>query len=168
MNASRVEMPARTGELMLGAFLATVTMLFAGFTAAYFIRRTGSDWHHVPLPSLVWVNTLLLIASSATVELASRRANPAWLRITLGLGLLFLVGQLLAWRQLSGAGHDLSANPHGSFFYVLSAVHGLHLLGGIGALIYVSIRAAHPRLVANYWHFVGVVWLYVLLLLLTL
>ena len=127
---------ARAAETLLFAFLATVVMLFAGFTSAYLIRRTGSDWARLELPPLALANTLVLLASSVTLELARRR-HRTWTRATLALGLLFL----------------------------LSLVHGLHLAGGLGALGWLTARDARPRLAAVYWHFLGLAWLYVLWLL---
>jgi len=155
----------RAGETLLVAFLATVVMLFAGFTSAFLIRRTGSDWQPVALPRLAYANTLVLVAASVLLELARRRASPAALRAGLACGLLFLAGQVQVWRLLEGRGMFLSDTPEGAFFFLLSAVHGVHLLGGVGALTWQLVRGDTPRLVAAYWHFLGLVWLYVLLLL---
>lgn len=155
----------RSAETMLVAFLATVVMLFAGFTSAFLIRRTGSDWQPVELPRLAYANTLVLVAASALLELARRRASPGAARTALVLGLVFLGGQVQVWRLLSAGGMFLSDTPEGAFFFLLSAVHGVHLLGGVGALVWLIARARAPRLVAAYWHFLGLVWLYVLLLL---
>jgi len=155
----------RSAETMLVAFLATIVMLFAGFTSAFLIRRTGSDWQPVELPRLAYANTLVLAAASVLLELARRRASPGAARAALALGLIFLGGQVQVWRMLSAGGMFLSDTPEGAFFFLLSAVHGLHLLGGVGALVWLIARARAPRLVAAYWHFLGLVWLYVLLLL---
>jgi len=155
----------RAAEVLLLAFLATVAMLFAGFTSAYLIRRTGSDWSPLRLPPLVWANLGVLVLSSVTIERARRLRSVRWTRATLALGVLFLGGQLLAWSALSGTGTFLTSRPQGAFFFLLSAVHGLHLVGGLAALGWLSLRAAAPRLAAVYWHFLGLVWLSVLLLL---
>lgn len=155
----------RAAETMLVAFLATVTMLFAGFTSAYLIRRTGSDWTRVELPPLVYVNTLVLLGASATLELARHRKNALWTRTSSSLGLLFLAGQALVWRALSGGGLFVWDRPQGAFFFMLSVVHALHLAGGLAALAWLLHRRAAPRLVAFYWHFLALAWLYVLLLL---
>ena len=156
---------ARANELTLLAFLAMTVMLFAAFTAAYLIRRTGTDWQHVSLPGILWLNTAVLAASSVTVELARRSAKPSWLAATTVLGIAFLAGQLLAWRTLAQEGIFLPTNPHSSFFYMLTAVHGMHLLGGIGALMYATAYRNALGLGATYWHFVDGVWLYVFLML---
>lgn len=177
--------PVPAAQLGLWFFLATTTMLFAGFTSAYLVRQsTGSDWRPVSLPPVVWLNTVALLLSSAALEWGRRTARVArsagsarrWLLASLMLGLGFLAGQVYAWQQMAARGLTLSAGPHASFFYVLSGVHGVHLIGGIAALGYATVaawRALVPRaqrltLCATYWHFMGGLWLYVLLLLLVL
>lgn len=169
----------------LMAILATVTMLFAAFTAALLVRRTGTDWTPVPLPPIVWANTVVLIASSAAVELARAavrrevsRLPARWLAIASLLGVLFLAGQVVAWRMLAARGVFLPTNPHAAFFYMLSAVHGAHVLGGLAALTCTlrrTIRGAYTPArytglthAAVFWHFVGGVWVYLLVLLSTL
>lgn len=158
----------RAAETIVFAFLATVVMLFAGFTSAWLIRRTGSDWGRLDLPPLAYVNTLVLALSSVGLELA-RNARTArrgvWSRATLALGLVFLAGQVALWRALSADGALVTDTPQGAFLLLLSGVHGLHLLGGVVALALLVRRAATPRLLALYWHFLGLTWLYVLLLL---
>jgi cytochrome c oxidase subunit 3 len=165
--------------------IATVAMLFASFTAAILVRRTGMDWVRVSLPAIVWLNTAVIVVSSVVIEFGrgavrrnARRQAVRLLEVAALLGGLFLVGQLAAWFALVGQGILLPTNPHASFFYVLSAVHGAHVVGGIGALIWTMRRAKQgaytPRHntgllhAAIYWHFVGIVWLYVLVLLNTL
>jgi cytochrome c oxidase subunit 3 len=170
--------PARFG---LWAFMGTVTMLFVGFTSAYLVRRASPDWRPLDPPPLLWLNTAVLLASSVLLERARGRLR-AWapgeaLRWLSGaglLGLLFLAGQVGAWRQLSGQGVFLASSPHSSFFYLLSGVHGAHLLGGLGwfasALLGLRGLALTPGedglgLLATYWHFLALVWVYLLLLL---
>ena len=169
-------LPIHTKQIGLWAFLATATMLFAGFSSAYIARRAGADWQPIRMPPVLWFNTVVLIASSVTMEIARRQlkrwateALQRWLLITAGLGLVFLVGQYIAWRQLQAQGIYLPTNPHSSFFYLLTAVHAIHLFGGLVALIVVFLRARrgvytpyHPGvgLAATYWHFVDIVWIY--------
>lgn len=155
----------RAAETIVFAFLATVVMLFAGFTSAWLIRRTGSDWGRLDLPSLAYVNTLVLALSSVALEFARKARGGAWSRATLALGLVFLAGQVGLWRALSADGALVTDTPQGAFLLLLSGVHGLHLLGGVVALALLVRRAATPRLLALYWHFLGLTWLYVLLLL---
>jgi len=151
------------------------------------IVRQGSaiDWRHLTLPRILYLNTLVLFASSVALEVARRRiggfmsgrrdqvANPArWLYITLFLGLLFVAGQYVAWLQLRSQGLYLATNPNSSFFYVLTAVHALHVSGGLGGLARVILRLNKSVLrkstlnaTSYYWHFMDGLWVYLLLLL---
>lgn len=175
---------SRPGPYPMGlmAILATVSMLFAAFTAALLIRRTGADWTPVELPTVVWLNAVVIVASSVLVESSKRALRhgdgelaPIWLAMGSALGLLFLVGQWAAWRALIAQGVLLPSSPHAAFFYMLSAVHGAHVLGGLGALAWTLNRAfrgaytatSHSGLThaAIFWHFVGVLWIYLLILL---
>ena len=165
MDGVTLSRPTRAAETLLFAFLATVTMLFAGFTSAYLIRRTGSEWSRLDLPPLAYANTLVLLGASAPLELARRRSDHSWPRLAVLLGLLFLLGQELVWRALSTDGRLVWDRPQGAFFFLLSAVHGLHLAGGLVALLWLLARRARLALVALYWHFLALVWLYVLVLL---
>lgn len=171
-------------QLALCAILATVGMLFAGFASAYLVRREGLDWVQEQLPAILVLNTIVLLASSTTIEVsraALRRGRSQkailWAAVTTFLGLLFLAGQVDAWRQLAAQGIYLPSNPYSSFFYMLSAAHGIHLLGGIVVLAYLLWRISRSRLdggtadvfgsCAAYWHFVGGVWVLLYLLLRT-
>jgi len=175
--------PARTG-IWVG--LAAITMSFAAFTSALFVRQsTATDWHHLSIPPIVFFNTLVLLASSVTLEIARKRVADfmrnkgvtrqvalTWLGITLGLGLIFVVGQYAAWLKLRAEGLYLATNPNSSFFYVLTAMHALHVLGGLGGLLRVinklrqpvlSLRRSTMDATSYYWHFMGILWLYVLM-----
>ncbi|MBI3975315.1 MAG: cytochrome c oxidase subunit 3 [Armatimonadetes bacterium] len=166
--------PVATARVGLWTLLVAVTMLFVAFTASYLSRRNAPDWTPVPLPGLLWVNTAVLAASSAALEWARR----AWRRgegerlrrglaVASGLGALFLLGQIAAWRQLIDAGVFMRSSPHSAFFYLLTAVHGLHLLGGLGGLGYALRRTDGPAVegAALYWHFLAGLWVYVFLIL---
>ncbi|HEV2731301.1 MAG TPA: cytochrome c oxidase subunit 3 [Terriglobales bacterium] len=176
--------PASTG---IWVALAAITMSFAALTSALVVRKGGApDWRHFTLPSILYLNTLVLLASSVTLEISRRRvatfmgglrskvANPArWLYITLALGLLFVAGQYAAWRQLSAQGLYLATNPSSSFFYVFTAAHALHVLGGLGGLARVIrklnqfvLRRSTLDATSRYWHFMDVLWVYLLVLLL--
>ena len=170
-----VPSPARTG-VWVG--IAAIVLMVAAFTGALVVRRTQSDWIHFRLPPIIYVNTLVLLVSSAALERARGGAGAApqrrWLSITLGLGVLFVVGQVLAWSNLVAQGLFLATSPSSAFFYVLTALHGVHLLGGVAALAYVLGRARHGPgsgaagaldAASLYWHFLAVLWLYLLLLL---
>jgi cytochrome c oxidase subunit 3 len=174
--------------------LAAITMTFAAFTSALIVRQgSAADWQHFTLPSILYLNTLVIIASSVTLEIARRQisafmiarnsvakaearteqAAPArWLYVTLFLGLLFVAGQTYAWLQLRSQGFGLATNISYSFFYVLTVAHALHLLGGLGGLVRVIGKLNHSALrrstlnaTSLYWHFMGVLWLYLFLLL---
>lgn len=174
--------PASTAIWVL---LASITMTFAAFTSALIVRQGGAkDWHHLTLPTILYLNTAILLGSSVSLELARRRiaafmrgprieAAPArWLKVTLFLGLLFVAGQYVAWLQLQAQGLYLATNPNSSFFYVLTAVHAIHVIGGLGGLARVmyklnrsALRKSTLDATSRYWHFMDVLWVYLLLLL---
>lgn len=175
--------PSSTG---IWVVLFSIAMTFAAFTSALIVRQGSSlDWRHFTLPWILYVNTAVLLASSITLEISGRHiANfmgasslsvekPArWLYVTLALGLLFVAGQYVAWLQLKAQGLYLATNPSSSFFYVLTAAHALHVLGGLGGMLYVIRRLSQGRLrrstlnaTSHYWHFMGGLWVYLLVLL---
>jgi cytochrome c oxidase subunit 3 len=163
--------PAETGVWVA---IATISMTFAALTSAMVVRGAAApDWRHFRLPPILYLNTLVLLVSSLTLESARRRVAVRGLRITLGLGLLFVAGQLVAWRQLAAQGLFLATSPSSAFFYVFTALHALHVLGGLAGLVYVQrrLRPAGPapatafQAASLYWHFMGVLWLYLLLIL---
>lgn len=177
--------PAKTG-IWVG--LAAITMSFAAFTSAMVVRQGGSlDWRHLALPHILYLNTVILLASSVTLELSRRQiasymgaarsaaGNPGrWLYITLFLGMLFVAGQYAAWLQLRSQGWYLGTNPSSSFFYVFTVIHALHVLGGLGGLIAVVsklrrgvLRRSTLDATSHYWHFMDALWLYLLFLLIT-
>ena len=176
--------PERTYRLGMWFALTGIVMLFAAFTSALVVRKGMSfDWIPVRVPRVLWLNTFVLIMSSATLELSRRslRTGAAkefirWLSATLALGIGFLAGQLIAWRELAVRGVYLASNPGSSFFYVLTAAHGFHLLGGVVALAYVVYRARRIAfgqvrrtpldVTAIYWHFMDALWIYVFFVLL--
>lgn len=167
--------------------LAGVMMMFTALTSAYIVRAAGaSDWTPIAIPPFLWISTGLIVISSVTFELARKglkrndqQAYGRMLLITVLFGLGFLGAQLLAWRQLVSQGVYLSSNPHSAFFYLLTALHALHLLGGILALDYLLLHAWRKRAVeqigarrsaaagavAIYWHFMAGLWIYLFLLL---
>ncbi len=162
--------------------LAAILMFFMALTSAYIVRKgLGGDWQSIRLPRVLWFNTLVLLVSSVTIEIARRREHAAefaafrnWWGVTTGLGCLFLLGQVQAWRQLRAAGVYVASNPSSSFFYVLTAAHGAHLVGGILALAYVAARVwqrsritqgTAAELASVYWHFMDGLWVFLFLLL---
>jgi cytochrome c oxidase subunit III len=174
--------PSSTG---IWVVIASIAMTFAAFTSALIVRQgSAMDWRHLSIPPILYLNTLVLVASSVSLEVARRQvsafmrmkaqiSHPArWLYITLGLGLLFVAGQYTAWIQLRSQGLYLATNPNSSFFYVLTAAHAFHVLGGLGGLTRVIrrfglgiLRKSTLDATSHYWHFMDVLWIYLLLLL---
>jgi cytochrome c oxidase subunit 3 len=177
--------PTRTG---IWVAMAAIAMMFAALTSALYVREgAATDWHHIVLPPILWFNTLALIASSIALEVARRRvaafmrgqeksrSGPTlWLNVTMLLGLVFVVGQYLAWLKLRSQGLYLPTNPNSSFFYVFTGVHAIHVLGGLGGLSRVILKfrsSARPLrrstidATSYYWHFMGMLWIYLLFVL---
>jgi cytochrome c oxidase subunit 3 len=132
----------------LGVLLAAIGSLFALFISAYLMRMQLTDWRPVPKPTLLWINTGVLMLSSAGLQwarMAAERRDLTGVRTgLLGAGaaaLVFMAGQLFAWQQLTSTGYFLTSNPASSFFYLITALHGVHLLGGTVALGGVATRA---------------------------
>jgi cytochrome c oxidase subunit 3 len=172
--------PTQTGmptkKVALGIFLAVVGALFALFASAYFMRMEFVDWRQMPLPRIVWLNTGLLVLASVGLQCARSALHQGDLdtvRLSLATGAVatlgFLAGQLTAWRELAASGYFVTGNPANSFFYVLTGLHGLHILGGLVALgrtipeAWGLGRSGHLELrielCSMYWHFLLLVWL---------
>jgi len=178
---SRSGMPQRIYVTGITIGMAGILMFFMAFVSAFIVRKgVGSDWHAFPMPRILWLNTLILLASSVTMVRArrffardDREGFRHWWAVTTILGFLFLAGQLIAWRQMVASGFYLATNASSSFFYVLTAAHGLHLLGGIVALLYVGsgklkrlTLATATEVASLYWHFMDGLWVFLFLLLL--
>jgi len=162
--------------------IVSILMFFMALASAFLVRKGSStDWVPVHIPALLWVNTAVLLASSATLEMARKRLAHAdtegfrrlWL-LTTGLGVLFLVGQVVAWKLLAGQGIYLATNPASSFFYIFTGAHALHLIGGVAALVYVAWRnfdkaqvtkTVAAEVASYYWHFMDALWVFLLALL---
>ncbi|MBK6931148.1 MAG: cytochrome c oxidase subunit 3 [Saprospirales bacterium] len=159
--------------------IATIIMMFGAFTSAYIVRRASGNWYEFKLPDIFFYNTLVILASSVTLHLAYRafikgmeRPYKTLLMLTFLLGISFVVIQYQGWKALTAMGATFTANPSSSFVYVISGVHAAHVLGGISALIVAMVHAFYlpykptPRrklrleLVLHYWHFVDVLWVY--------
>lgn len=167
---------ATIAKVGLGIFLAVVGALFTLLISAYLGRMGGADWWGIPIPGLLWVNTAALAASSLALQWAKTEIRPdhserlnAALVTAFATAVFFVAGQFLAWRQLISAGYILADNPSNSFFYMITGLHGLHILGGLFVLGRTAIRARSEPLSARmrlsvelcaiYWHFMLVVWL---------
>jgi cytochrome c oxidase subunit 3 len=179
--------PRRAPSTGITIGVCAIAMSFAALSSALIVRKGSGDWKHFAIPGLLYFNTAILALSSLTLEIGRRRiaafmrtagtagGHPRlWVEGTVGLGLAFLVGQLIAWRQLAASGFYVATNPSSSFFYVLTAGHALHLFGGLFGLLLVlhrlsgrvpTLRKSTIDAAAYYWHFMGVLWVYLLLLL---
>jgi cytochrome c oxidase subunit III len=176
---STTQLPA--SKVGLGVFLTVVCALFALLISAYSMRMPVGDWLALPLPRVLWFNTAMLVLSSVALHVAERAARQGRMESVRGgvlaagvTALVFLIGQLLAWRQLMAEGYFLSSNPANAFFYLITALHGLHVAGGLVALgrtgvsvwddDAVEMREAtlSVELCATYWHFLLLIWLVLL------
>jgi cytochrome c oxidase subunit III len=162
--------------------IVSISMLFLALTVAMAARAGGpQQWVHVQAPFLLYFNTLILMLSSVALELSKRQLRAGavlafrrWLYASTALGMTFIVGQLVVWRELASLEIYLATNPSSTFFYVLTAVHGLHFLGGILALLYIVFRSgqiiwvpkarATLNAAALYWHFMDALWICIFVL----
>jgi cytochrome c oxidase subunit 3 len=160
--------------------IASIVMLFASFTSAYIVRSHASDWIQFNIPTIFWINTAIIFLSSATMHFAYTSFKKyqyaqfkLGLALTLVLGIAFTVGQYNGWLKLASIGMFLDGNPAGSFIYVISFIHLLHILGGWIVMLVMFIRSLlkpfNPnniikvQLLSIYWHFVDVLWIYLIL-----
>lgn len=191
-------------RLAMFSGLAGDFVFFAVLVSAFFVRPTSghisaadafiSDWHPLMAPPILWINTAILLLSTLTMEIARRqlfheidimeewlglgrpavrRAAP-WLIATIGLGILFLAGQWIAWTQLARQGLFFSSNPNSHFFYLVTGTHAFHLFLGLGVLVFalvamfrfrkVELRQIAVDCAAWYWHAMGLFWLFLFVL----
>ena len=176
-GADRQQPPVPAVKIGVFVFLGVVGALFSLAVSAYFMRMASADWWATPVPRLLWVNTAALALSSVALQWARREAEHGRmeglrpvLSAAFALAVFFLVGQVQAWRELTAADYVLADNPANSFFYMLTGLHGLHILGGLAVLAHTTVRAfAHDvqpdrlrlsiDLSAIYSHFMLAVWL---------
>ena len=182
-NSGKRPFQPETYRITTWIILAAIIMMFVALSSAYIVLSGGDNWRPVRMPRMFFLSTALILSSSATIE-AARRSLPKtnsgrWLAVTLILGLAFLISQLLGWQDLRSQGVYLSGQPHSSFFFLFSGLHGVHLLGGVLALTYVVIRGlrdwqgtvaekrkATTDAVSLYWHVMDGLWIWLFLLLL--
>jgi len=164
-------------------FIVSVVMIFAALTSAYIVRQAEGNWLIFELPQLFWVNTGVILVSSMTMHwayLSAKRDNLESVKIatiiTTIMGVAFLAGQYLAWGDLVDNRVHFVGNPSGSFVYVLSGLHGLHIVGGVAFLVILlnstlkykvhSKNLNQIEMCATYWHFLDGLWLYLFIFLL--
>ncbi|WP_321859356.1 cytochrome c oxidase subunit 3 [Burkholderia cenocepacia] len=163
-NASRIG---------LFVFMAVATALFSLLLLAYGMRMREPDWQPIPHPALLWWNTGALVLASVAMQRARQMTlhRAAWLAAGGVLAAVFVIGQLIAWRMLAAAGQTVAVNPSNSFLYLLTGLHGVHVLGGLAAWAWTiaHLRRADPfraqraiTLCAMYWHFLLAIWLVLL------
>ena len=182
-SGSGSSFPISKGQIAVWILLTAVIMLFAGLSSAYIVLRSVPGWQNIQLPWLLWPNTAVLILSSIAIDISRRavrrndlQSMKRWVAAGGILGFAFLIGQLAAWRQLVNAGVYVPSTLQSGFFYILTGLHGLHLLGGVVALMVVFGKAVKNRLTAfnyeplklcaMYWHVMDGLWVYLFLLLL--
>ncbi|MCS6991894.1 MAG: cytochrome c oxidase subunit 3 [Chitinophagales bacterium] len=169
-------------RLMLWLAIASIIMLFAALTSALLVSKGKGNWQLFTIPAIFWVNTAVILLSSGTMVFAVRAYKSLekkpylnWLLATTILGIAFLIGQVLGWQQLTAGGIRLSGNVSGSYLYVISGVHAAHVVGGVVMLVISLVRSwrqairverlAGLQLLATYWHFVDLLWLYLIVFL---
>ena len=170
-------------KFALWLFIVTVIMIFAALTSAYIVRQSDGNWVLFELPNLFLVTTGIILLSSGTMHwayLSVKKDNLESAKLAIALttilGITFLVGQYLAWGQLVTNSIHLVGNPSGSFVYIISGLHGLHIVGGLVFLIVVFVSIFQLKIhsknllriemCATYWHFLGGLWLYLFVFLL--
>jgi cytochrome c oxidase subunit 3 len=173
-----------SAKIGLRVFLTVVLVVFSLFCVAYYIRMELDDWRPLPEPDLLWINTVVILLSSVALQYTrysvQRSRAGAVNAGLLAAGLLtigFLVGQYMAWEELRSAGYFAATNPANAFFYLLTAVHGLHLIGGLVVWARTTLKVwngAEPyqirlsvELCTTYWHFLALVWLAILWILIS-
>ena len=171
-------------KVALRVFLAVVCVLFSLFCVAYYVRMGLADWRPLPEPDLLWLNTIVILLSSAALQYTRHAVQGGNVsRMNAGLiagGLLtvgFLIGQYVVWQDLRSDGYYAATNPANAFFYLLTAVHGLHLIGGLvvwGRTAVKVWKGAEPyqvrlsvELCTTYWHLLALVWLVILWILIS-
>jgi cytochrome c oxidase subunit 3 len=176
------------GRIFTGFLLLVVLMTFGGLIAAYVVIATNNvaEWRPFDLPIPVWISTAIIIASSFTYHIGKmatqRNDQPRakrWFIATTVLGAAFISSQILAWLELAQRGLYMSGNPYAGFFYLLTAVHAVHVMGGVAALGSILLRVWHPtaneeallkrasmaQVIGWYWHVVGALWIVLFILL---
>jgi len=186
VEVNNEQMAMNPKVFMLWSFLGTIIMMFAGLTSAYIVRMGAGDWLLYKLPNLFLISTAIIALSSVSLHWSYKalknenlKQHKLGLGITLLLGLAFVITQYSGWQELMSYGVRLQGNPSGSFLYIISGLHALHVIGGVVFLLiyfFKSMAKKDPvdklleefdpnknlgyKLLNTYWHFVGALWLY--------
>ena len=179
-STNRSKVDSKKLALLIGC--ASIVMMFAGLTSAYMVRRAGGNWLEFRLPSIFFINTIVMLLSSIAIHsayLSFKKGNETLYKglliASFILGLAFVVLQYKGWLDLTAIGVELTGNPAGSFIYVISGIHAAHVLGGLAAILVAMIQAFSLKyqvtkrrklrfeLTLIYWHFVDFLWVYLLL-----
>lgn len=172
-------------KFLMWVGIGSIIMMFAGLTSAYIVRRNQANWLQFELPKVFWMSTVAILFSSLTIYLAGKSFKARKMKryrilitITAALGILFAALQWMGFQDLWGHGIQLlgqDSNPSASFLFVIVGLHALHVLGGVIALLIIFIKAYSNRtksynnitieVVSTYWHFVDILWVYLLIFL---
>jgi cytochrome c oxidase subunit 3 len=178
----RGTMGMNPSKFIVWLFIVSIVMLFAALTSAYVVKQSEGSWLNFSLPGVFWITTAIILISSLTMQMAERAAKKdnlsrlkIFLVLTAVLGLAFLIGQYQSWKQLVGMDVFFVGNPAGSFLYVLTGLHGIHIISGILFILIVifstlrlkvhSKRMVKIEMCTSYWHFLGGLWVYLFLFL---
>jgi cytochrome c oxidase subunit III len=170
-------------KFTLWVAIGSILMMFAGLTSAYIVKRNQANWQSFDLPVAFWFSTVAVVLSSGTMWLALKSFKERQMSkyrmlmvVTMILGAIFIALQIIGFQQLWDKGITLKANVSYSFLYVIVGLHALHVIGGVIALIVMSLLAFSSKkrnystvpveLMSTYWHFVDILWIYLLLFLL--
>ena len=167
-------------KMLLWVGFGSIVMMFAGLTSAYIVKKSQANWLEFELPNLFWFSTLVILVSSFTIQMAVKKAKAGemaqyrgFLSVTAILGLTFIILQIRGFQALELNNVALTgarSNSAGSFLLVIAGLHLLHLVGGVIAIAVISLKALAAKsstnqvlsveLVASYWHFVDILWIY--------
>ncbi len=167
-------------KMLLWVGFGSIVMMFAGLTSAYIVKKSQANWLEFDLPNLFWFSTLVILVSSFTIQMAVKKAKAGemaqyrgFLSVTAILGLTFIILQIRGFQALELNNVALTgarSNSAGSFLLVIAGLHLLHLVGGVIAIAVISLKALAAKsstnqvlsveLVASYWHFVDILWIY--------
>lgn len=169
-------------KLTLWVGIGSIIMMFAALTSAFVVRRAAGNWYEFKLPDIFFVNTAVILLSSITLQWSynafvknNEKLYKGLLWVTALLGFVFVILQYKGWEAMNAAGATFTLNPSSSFIYVISGLHAAHVLGGIAALFVALIfayrlpfkptfkRKSRFELVVQYWHFVDILWLYLII-----